>query len=155
MRYHFGYSLKAVWRNFRSVENSTGGRLVENKWTDFSNPPIEGFLSLCELTMSLSSHWITVIFEESSRSDIPMSLSLSFFSSSLKYLSWAANSSLALICYTGMGLMSLLLVDTHKDRGARIKERWTLSLRKGKKRKPMFWYMLLNRGRNRCLETPL
>ena len=43
---------------------------------------------------------LNVSWKERSSSDIPANLSLIFFSSSSKYLSWSVNSRSALICYT-------------------------------------------------------
>ena len=42
-------------------------------------PSIEGFLSLCELDMNLSSHQIIVTWRERSSSDMPVTLILIFF----------------------------------------------------------------------------
>ena len=51
---------------------------------------VEGFLSLCELAMSLSSHQIIVSWKERSRSDMPVKLilifSLRFFNNSQTFL---------------------------------------------------------------------
>ena len=62
--------------------------------------PIEGFLSLCELAMNLSSHQIIVSWRERSSSDMPVNLILIFFSSSSKYLILSVNFRSVLICYT-------------------------------------------------------
>ena len=63
-------------------------------------PSIEGFLSLCELDMNLSSHQIIVTWKERSRSDMAVNLILIFFSSSSKYLILSVNLRSVLICYT-------------------------------------------------------
>ena len=65
----------------------TERREEECKSSKYSFLPIEGFLSLCELVMNLSSHQIIVSWKERSSSDMPVNLILIFFSSSSKYIS--------------------------------------------------------------------
>ena len=73
-------------------------REEECKSSKYSFLPIEGFLSLCELVMTLSSHQIIVSWKERSSSVMPVNLI--FFSSSSKYLSLSVNLRSVLICYT-------------------------------------------------------
>ena len=75
-------------------------REEEYKSSKYSPLPIEGFLSLCDLVMNLSSHQIIVSWKERSSSDMPVNLILIFFSSSSKYLIWSVNLRSVLICYT-------------------------------------------------------
>ena len=52
------------------------------------------------LSMNSSSLQLNVSWKERTSSDIPVNLSLIFFTSSSKYLSWSVKSKSVLICYT-------------------------------------------------------
>ena len=87
----------------------TERREEECKSSKYSFLPIEGFLSLCELVMILSSHQIIVSWKERSSSVMHVNLILIFFSSSSKYLILSVNLRSVLICYTTLPSTTLCL----------------------------------------------
>ena len=98
------FALFAEWTCLGQIKGGavppTERREEDIKSSKYSFLPIEGFLSLCELAMTLSSHQIIVSWKERSISDMPVNLILIFFSSSSKYLIWSVNIRSVLICYT-------------------------------------------------------
>ena len=100
----------------------TERREEECKSSKYSFLPIEGFLSLCELVMNLSSHQIIVSWKERSSSDNPVNLILIFFSRSLKYLILSVNFRSVLICYTTLIWSGIPMTSIKHQRVASLME---------------------------------